>query len=210
MSRATTSRESNWVRDLPEPNYVFDIRNVVGGDPSPDGMGALEICRGIEVGHIFQLRTKYSKALNATFLDESGNQQVMEMGCYGIGVSRIVGAAIEQNFDERGIVWPQSMAPYEMAIVPVAYHKSGAVRDVADRLYGELVAAGIDVFLDDRDERPGVMFADSELIGIPHRVVIGERGLKEGMAEYQGRRESQPAKVPVASLVDFVKDRLRS
>jgi prolyl-tRNA synthetase len=200
----------NWVRDLPEPNYVFDIRNVVGGDPSPDGMGALEICRGIEVGHIFQLRTKYSKALNATFLDESGNQQVMEMGCYGIGVSRIVGAAIEQNFDERGIVWPQSMAPYEMAIVPVAYHKSGAVRDVADRLYGELVAAGIDVFLDDRDERPGVMFADSELIGIPHRVVIGERGLKEGMAEYQGRRESQPAKVPVASLVDFVKDRLRS
>ncbi len=200
----------NWVRDLPEPNYVFDIRNVVCGDPSPDGKGPLEICRGIEVGHIFQLRTKYSKALNATFLDESGNQQVMEMGCYGIGVSRIVGAAIEQNFDERGIVWPQSMAPYEMAIVPVAYHKSGAVRDVADRLYGELVAAGIDVFLDDRDERPGVMFADSELIGIPLRVVIGERGLKEGMAEYQGRRESQPTKLPVASIVDFVKERLRS
>ncbi|MBS1171202.1 MAG: proS [Proteobacteria bacterium] len=200
----------NWVRDLPEPNYVFDIRNVVAGDRSPDGKGTLDICRGIEVGHIFQLRTKYSKALSATFLDEAGNQQVMEMGCYGIGVSRIVGAAIEQNFDERGIVWPQSIAPYEMAIVPVAYHKSGTVREVADRLYGELLAAGTDVFLDDRDERPGVMFADSELIGIPHRVVIGERGLKEGMAEYQGRRDSQATKVPLASLVDFVKERLRN
>ena len=198
----------NWVRDLPEPDYVFDIRNVVAGDPSPDGKGTLEICRGIEVGHIFQLRTKYAKALNAVFLDEKGGQQVMEMGCYGIGVSRIVGASIEQNFDERGIVWPQAIAPFEVVVVPIGYRKSAQVREAADRLADELTAAGADVLFDDRDERPGVMFADSELIGIPHRVVIGERGLKDGVAEYQARRDSASSRVPVGELAAFLLARL--
>jgi prolyl-tRNA synthetase len=194
----------NWGRDLPEPDLVADIRNVVAGDPSPDGKGSLELCRGIEVGHIFQLGTKYSEAMNAAYLDENGQSQVMIMGCYGIGVSRILGAAIEQNHDARGILWPRAMAPFEVALCPIGYKKSEAVREAADRLYAELVAAGIDVLLDDRDERPGVMFADMELIGIPHRLVIGDRGLKEGNVEYQGRRDDKATVVTLQNAVSHI------
>jgi len=197
----------NFGRDLPEPE-VFDIRNVVAGDPSPDGKGTLEICRGIEVGHIFQLRTKYAEALNCAFLDETGKSQVMEMGCYGIGVSRIVGSAIEQGNDERGIVLPTTIAPFEVCIVPMGYHKSEDVKAAADQLYGELKAAGIDVVLDDRNERPGSMFADMELIGIPHRIVIGERGLKEAQVEYKGRRDAEATMLPQADIVDIIKGKL--
>ena len=186
-------------RDFPEAE-VADLRNVVVGDPSPDGKGSLEICRGIEVGHIFQLRTKYAEALNCKFLNEQGKEQIMEMGCYGIGVSRILGAAIEQNNDARGIIWPDAIAPFQVAIVPMGFAKSEAVRDVANALYAELGAAGIDVFLDDRDERPGSLLADNELIGTPHRVVIGDRGLKEGVVEYQGRRDAEAAKLAVADV----------
>ena len=198
----------NWGRDLREPDYVFDIRNVVEGDPSPDGKGRLSICRGIEVGHIFQLRTKYSEAMKATFLDEAGKPRVMEMGCYGIGVTRIVGAAIEQNHDERGIIFPRAIAPFDVAIAPVGYGKSQSVRDAADQLHAGLEAAGLEVLLDDRDERPGVMFADLELIGIPHRVTIGERGLKEGVVEYQERRDAAAVKVPLAEIGTFIRERL--
>jgi prolyl-tRNA synthetase len=188
---------------------VHDLRNVVAGDASPDGMGKLELCRGIEVGHIFQLRTKYSEALNATYLDENGKAQVMEMGCYGIGVSRIVAAAIEQNYDERGITLPVAMAPFQIAIAPIGYKKSEAVRNAAEQLYAELNATeGIEVLMDDRDERPGVMFADLELIGIPHRIVIGERGLKEGMVEYKGRRDADAQQVPLQDIVKLVKSKL--
>ncbi len=188
---------------------VHDLRNVVAGDPSPDGMGHLELCRGIEVGHIFQLRTKYSEALKATFLDENGQAQVMEMGCYGIGVSRIVAAAIEQNYDERGITLPVAMAPFQIAIAPIGIKKSEAVRNAAEQLYAELNAAGnIELLMDDRDERPGVMFSDLELIGIPHRVVIGERGLKEGMVEYKGRRDHEAQLVPLKDIVKFVQLKL--
>ena len=188
---------------------VHDFRNVVAGDPSPDGMGHLELCRGIEVGHIFQLRTKYSEALKATYLDENGKAQVMEMGCYGIGVSRIVAAAIEQNYDERGITLPVAMAPFQVAIAPIGYKKSETVRNAAEQLYAELNAAGgIEVLMDDRDERPGVMFADLELIGIPHRIVIGERGLKEGMVEYKGRRDAEVQQVPLQDIVKIVQSRL--
>jgi prolyl-tRNA synthetase len=198
----------NFGRDLPEPALVADIRNVVPGDPSPDGKGRLELCRGIEVGHIFQLRTKYSDAMKAVFLDELGKSRAYEMGCYGIGVTRIVGAAIEQNHDVRGIVFPQPIAPFQLALVPIGYKKSAQVRETCDKLYQELAAAGIDVLFDDRDERPGVMFADMELIGIPHRLVVGERGLKEGKLEYQGRCD--PASTPVAmdELIAFLKARL--
>ncbi len=198
----------NWGRDLPEPDQVADIRNVVSGDASPDGKGTLEICRGIEVGHIFQLRTKYSEALQATYLDETGKSQVMEMGCYGIGVSRIVAAAIEQNFDDRGITLPSGMAPFQVAIAPIGIKKSEAVRLAAEQLYAELTAAGIEVLLDDRDERPGVMFADLELIGIPHRIVIGERGLKEGKAEYQGRRDTTAQTVALQDVAKLVQSKL--
>ena len=177
----------NFGRDLPEPAIVADIRNAIAGDASPDGKGALEICRGIEVGHIFQLRTKYSAAMKATFLDEGGKAQLLEMGCYGIGVSRIVAAAIEQGNDEKGIIWPVPMAPFQVAIAPIGYRKNAEIKKVADQLHDELQDSGVDVLLDDRDERPGVMFADLELIGVPHRVTIGERGLKEGRIEYQGR-----------------------
>ncbi len=193
----------NFARDLPEVANVADFRNVVAGDPSPDGKGRLELCRGIEVGHIFQLRTKYSEALKCSFLNEEGQPQIMEMGCYGIGVSRIVGAAIEQGHDARGIVFPRAIAPFEIVIVPVGFGKCVAVREEAKRIYDELSAAGMDVILDDRDERPGVMFADWELTGIPHRVVIGERGLKEGMAEYQSRTETEAVKVPLSKIVAF-------
>jgi len=196
----------NFGRDLPEPDVIADIRNVVAGDPSPDGKGALELCRGIEVGHVFQLRTKYSQALSATFLDEQGKSQTMEMGCYGIGVSRVVASAIEQNHDERGIIWPASMAPFLLVISPIGYHKSEQVKEAADKLYREFEAAGIDVMLDDRDERPGVMFADAELIGIPHRITIGERGLKNGMVEYLDRRESQAREVPLKDVSGFFTD----
>ncbi len=188
---------------------MHDLRNVVAGDASPDGKGKLELCRGIEVGHIFQLRTKYSAALNATFLDESGKAQVMEMGCYGIGVSRIVAAAIEQNHDESGITLPVSMAPFTVAIAPIGFRKSEAVRNAAEQLYAELIAAGgIEVLMDDRDERPGVMFADLELIGIPHRIVIGERGLKENMVEYKGRRDAEAQQIPLQDIVNFVQSSL--
>ena len=200
----------NWGRDLPEPDLVADIRNVVSGDPSPDGKGALEICRGIEVGHIFQLRTKYAEALKATYLDSQGKVQVLEMGCYGIGVSRIVAAAIEQNFDERGIALPIAMAPFQLAIVPIGMGKSENVRNIVEQLYADCKSAGIEVLLDDRDERPGVMFADMELIGIPHRIVIGDRGLKEGMVEYQGRRDAAAQTIPLQNVVEFVKSILCS
>jgi prolyl-tRNA synthetase len=196
---------ANWGRDLPEPSLIADIRNVVTGDPSPDAAGALELCRGIEVGHIFQLRTKYSEAMKCTFLNEHGQPQVMEMGCYGIGVSRIVAAAIEQNFDPQGIIWPAAMAPFAVAIVPMGYAKSAAVRETADRLHDELAAAGIDVILDDRDERPGVMFADWELIGVPQRIVVGDRGLKEGNVEIKGRRDTEATMVAVNKVTDFLR-----
>ena len=198
----------NWGRDLTEPDVIADVRNVITGDTSPDGKGTLEICRGIEVGHIFQLRTKYSEALKATYLDENGKAQVMEMGCYGIGVSRIVAAAIEQNFDERGISIPTGMAPFQVAIAPIGIKKSEAVRNAAEQLYAELTAAGIEVLLDDRDERPGVMFADLELIGIPHRIVIGDRGLKEGNVEYQGRKDAQAQTVALQDVSKLVQSKL--
>jgi prolyl-tRNA synthetase len=197
----------NFGRDLPEPE-VADIRNVVAGDPSPDGQGTLEILRGIEVGHIFQLRQKYAEALNCAYLDENGKSQIMEMGCYGIGVSRIVGAAIEQGNDDKGIILPPAIAPFEVCLVPMGYHKSEAVKAAADQLYSELKAAGVDVVLDDRNERPGVMFADMELIGIPHRVVIGERGLKEGQLEYKGRRDAEATMIAQADAVSILKEKL--
>ena len=198
----------NFGRDVPEPSVVADLRNVVPGDPSPDGKGKLELCRGIEVGHIFQLRTKYAEALKCSFLDESGQSQIMEMGCYGIGVSRIVGAAIEQCHDDRGIVFPASIAPFEVCIVPMGYAKSAAVKEAADKLYAELKNAGVDVLLDDRNERPGVMFAEMELIGIPHRVVIGERGLAENKFEYKGRTDAEAQLIPVGDIDAFLKARL--
>ena len=194
----------NFARDLPEPS-VADIRNAIAGDPSPDGKGSLDICRGIEVGHIFQLRTKYAEAMNATFLDETGKSQIMEMGCYGIGVSRIVGAAIEQGHDQRGIIFPAAIAPFQLAIVPIGMKKSEAVKNAVESLYAELQQAGIEVLLDDRDERPGVMFADMELIGIPHRIVVGERGLKEGQIEYQGRHDQQAQSLPIQNVVNYLK-----
>ncbi len=198
----------NFGRDVPEPALVADIRNVQRGDPSPDGNGTVEIVRGIEVGHIFQLRTKYSEAMKATFLDDQGKERVFEMGCYGIGVTRIVGAAIEQGHDDRGIVWPDPIAPFRVAIVPLGYRRSEAVRKHADELYARLQAAGVEVLLDDRDERPGVLLADVELIGIPHRVVIGDRGLKDGKIEYQRRSDTAPTSVPTADAAAFLEQRL--
>jgi prolyl-tRNA synthetase len=190
----------NWSRDLPEPDAVADIRNVVAGDPSPDGRGVLAIQRGIEVGHVFYLGTKYSKSMGATYLDEAGKPQWLEMGCYGIGVTRILGAAIEQKHDERGIVWPASIAPFEAVICPIGFDRNPEVRDAAQKLHDELAAAGVDVMLDDRGERPGAMFADWELIGVPQRIVISDRSLKEGVAEWQGRRDAQPNKRPITGL----------
>ena len=201
---------ANWVRDLPEPDLVADLRDVVEGDPSPDGKGTLSIQRGIEVGHVFYLGTKYSKAMNATFLGEDGKPKHFEMGCYGIGVTRILGAAIEQSHDARGIIWPDAIAPFRIVVCPVGWGKSEAVRAEATKLYDHLIAAGVDPILDDRDERPGVMFADWELIGVPHRVVIGERGLKEGMAEYLGRRDTEATKIAIGDLAAFVDAKLQS
>jgi len=197
-------RGVNFGRDLPEPSLVADIRNVVEGDASPDGKGTLSLCRGIEVGHIFQLRTKYSEAMNATYLDESGQTQVMEMGCYGIGVSRIVGAAIEQGNDARGIIFPKSMAPFTVTICPIGYDKSEAVSAAANKIYADLNAAGIEAMLDDRGERPGVMFAEADLMGIPHRLVIGERGLADGTVEYKGRTDGEAQMVSLNNVVEFM------
>jgi len=185
----------NWGRDLPEPDLVTDLRNVVEGDQAPDGKGTLAIQRGIEVGHVFYLGTKYSEALKATFLDESGKPALMEMGCYGIGVTRIVGAAIEQNHDAKGIVWPRAIAPFEVAICAVGWGKSQAVRDAAEALYAELKAKGVDVILDDRDLRPGIMFAEWELIGPPVRITVGERGLNDGVIELLGRKQTEATRV---------------
>jgi prolyl-tRNA synthetase len=198
-------RGVNFVRDLPEAEEYVDIRNVLEGDPSPDGKGTLSIRRGIEVGHIFQLRAKYSEAMSATYLDESGQARPLEMGCYGIGVSRIVAAAIEQNNDPRGILWPTALAPFQVAIAPIGWGKSAEVRAQAERLHDELSRAQIEVLLDDRDERPGVMFADLELIGIPHRVNVGERSLKQGLVEYQARTEDKPRPVELGAAVEFIK-----
>ena len=194
----------NFGRDLPAPADVFDIRNVVDGDASPDGQGTLELCRGIEVGHVFQLRTKYSQAMSCTFLDEAGQTHPMEMGCYGIGVSRIVAAAIEQNHDERGILFPSAMAPFHVAIVAIGYRKSEAVKAAADQLHGDLESRGIEVLLDDRDERPGVMFADMELTGIPLRITVGDRGLKNGEVEVQHRGEPKAGPCPLAEAAAWV------
>ena len=200
----------NWGRDLPEPALVADIRNVVAGDPSPDGKGALELCRGIEVGHIFQLRTKYSEAMKAVFLDEKSESRPMEMGCYGIGITRIVAAAIEQGHDARGAILPAPIAPFEACVVPIGYHKSAEVRAAADKLYAELVAEGIDVLLDDRDERPGSMFADMELIGVPHRLMVSDKGLAAGTVEYKGRRDEKPAMLPQGEAVVTIRGKLRA
>ena len=200
----------NWGRDLPEPDVVADLRNVVAGDPSPDGKGVLAIERGIEVGHVFYLGTKYSAAMEATFLDENGKPQLMEMGCYGIGITRLPAAAIEQNHDERGIIWPDAIAPFTVVLCPIGMDRSDAVRSTAERLHDELAAAGVDVILDDRGERPGAMFADWELIGVPHRLVISERGLKEGQLEYQHRRETAATRVAADEAVAFLRGRLQA
>lgn len=197
----------NWGRDLPEPQ-VADIRSVVTGDASPDGKGKLEIARGIEVGHVFQLRTAYTSKMGVNYIDEKGEAKPMEMGCYGIGITRIVAAAIEQNHDDKGIIWPDPMAPFAVALIPLAYRKSDAVKSAADKLYAELSGAGIETFLDDRDERAGVLLADQELVGIPHRIVIGERGLKEGVVEYQHRRDTAATKVAIGDAANHVQARL--
>jgi prolyl-tRNA synthetase len=198
---------ANWGRDVEEP-IVADLRNVVEGDASPDGKGLLAIERGIEVGHVFQLGTVYSAAMNCVYLDEKGQPAPMQMGCYGIGVTRILGAAIEQNFDDKGIVWPDAIAPFELVLCPMGYDRSDLVKTETDRLYAELQALGVDVIVDDRGLRPGAMFADWELVGVPHRVVIGERGLKEGNLEYQGRRDADATAVPAADMVGFIKGKL--
>ncbi len=198
----------NWGRDLPEPQLA-DLRNVEAGDPSPDGNGELEIARGIEVGHIFQLGDKYSRAMQATVLDENGKNVTMTMGCYGIGVSRLVAAAIEQNHDQIGITWPQAIAPFTVALLPINMHKSQRLRQVAEGIYAKLTAVGIEVLFDDRKERPGIMFADMELIGIPHRLVIGERGLDNGEAEYKGRRDEKSQTVPLDDVINFMQNKLK-
>jgi prolyl-tRNA synthetase len=201
-------RGVNFGRDCREPDLVADIRNVVAGDPSPDGKGTLELARGIEVGHVFALGTVYSQALGATFLAPDGQSKLMEMGCYGIGITRVVAAAIEQHNDDRGIIWPQPLAPFAVAIAPIGYDRSDAVRTAADNLYDQLGAAGIDVLLDDRGERPGVMFADLELIGIPYRITVGDRGLKEGNVEYQTRRDTKATVVPLQGVVAHLQQAL--
>ena len=198
----------NWGRDLPEPHLLADIRNVVEGDMSPDGQGVLAIERGIEVGHIFYLGTKYSSAMNATFLDEDGKPKPFEMGCYGIGITRLPAAAIEQNHDAKGIIWPDALAPFTLVICPIGADRSPDVKTAADKLYEELLALGVDVILDDRGERPGAMFADWELIGVPHRVTIGDKGLKDGQVEYQHRRDAESSKVAVADILAHIRARL--
>jgi prolyl-tRNA synthetase len=198
----------NFGRDLPEPSQVADIRNVVDGDASPDGKGTLSLCRGIEVGHIFQLRSKYAQAMNATYLGENGQSQVMEMGCYGIGVSRIVGAAIEQGSDEKGIIFPLSMAPFEVVICPIGLDKSELVKNTVYKLYDDCKKAGLDVLLDDRGERPGVMFAESDLMGVPHRIVVGERGLAEGKVEYKARTAAEAHNLLIDEVINFIQTKV--
>ena len=200
----------NWGRDLPEPDLVADIRNVVAGDASPDGKGVLAIERGIEVGHIFYLGTKYSQAMNATFLDEDGKPKPFEMGCYGIGITRLPAAAIEQNHDAKGIIWPDALAPFTVVICPIGMDRSAEVKTAAEQLYADLMAAGVDVILDDRGERPGAMFADWELIGVPHRVTIGDKGLKDGLVEYQHRRDTEASKLALAEVAGLIKGKLAS
>ncbi|MDC8772811.1 proline--tRNA ligase [Roseateles albus] len=200
---------ANWGRDLPEPDLIADLRNVVVGDPSPDGKGVLAIQRGIEVGHVFLLGTKYSADMKATFLDENGKPQLMVMGCYGIGVTRILGAAIEQSHDERGIIWPDAIAPFSVVVCPIGMDRSEEVKAAAHKLHDDLQALGIDVLLDDRGERPGAMFADWELIGVPHRVVISDRGLKEGQVEYQGRRDAEASKLALVDVLAHLKGKLK-
>jgi prolyl-tRNA synthetase len=187
---------------------VHDLRNVVEGDASPDGKGVLAIQRGIEVGHVFQLGTRYSEDMKATYLDENGKPQLVQMGCYGIGITRILGAAIEQNFDDKGIIWPTALAPFEVVLCPMGYDRSESVKAESDKLYAALQSAGIDVILDDRGERPGAMFADWELIGVPHRIVIGERSLKEGNLEYQGRRDAAATAIALEEAVAFIQSKL--
>ena len=199
---------ANWGRDVAEPAIVADLRNVVEGDASPDGKGVLAIERGIEVGHVFQLGTAYSESMKATFLDENGKPAPLQMGCYGIGITRILGAAIEQNFDDKGIIWPTSLAPFELVLCPMGMDRSEAVKQATEKLYADAQAAGIDVILDDRGLRPGGMFADWELIGVPHRVVIGDRGLKEGNLESQGRRDTEATAVPVADVISFIQGKM--
>jgi prolyl-tRNA synthetase len=199
----------NWGRDLPEPTLVADLRNIVAGDLSPDGKGVLAIERGIEVGHVFYLGTKYSKAMNATFLDVNGKPQFMEMGCYGIGITRLPAAAIEQNHDARGMIWPDALAPFTVAVCPISPDRSPEVKAAADKLYAELLAAGVDVILDDRGERPGAMFADWELIGVPHRVTLSDRGLKEGQVEYLHRRETEVVKIAAADIFGHIMSKLQ-
>ena len=198
----------NWERDVPGA-VAADIRNVVEGDASPTGKGTLKIARGIEVGHIFQLGRKYSEPMKAVVLDESGKETALLMGCYGIGVTRIVAAAIEQNHDERGIIWPAPIAPFQVVLVPINMHKSQRVRELTDKLYDELTAAGIEVLCDDRDARPGVKFADAELLGIPHRLVVGERGIEAGKLEYRGRRDAESTEFPLADALAFMQARLK-
>jgi prolyl-tRNA synthetase len=199
----------NWGRDLPEPEAV-DLRNVVAGDPSPSGRGKLALARGIEVGHIFQLGRKYSDAMNARVLDEQGREVPMAMGCYGIGVTRVVAAAIEQNHDERGIIWPEPLAPFQVVLVPLNLEKSARVRETSERLYAELSATGVEVLYDDRDARPGVKFADAELLGIPHRVVVAERGLEAGQLEYRHRRASESSNFPAGEALAFLRERIKT
>ncbi|NIM42530.1 MAG: proline--tRNA ligase [Hydrogenophaga sp.] len=198
----------NWGRDLPEPTRVADLRNIVEGDASPDGKGVLAIERGIEIGHVFYLGTKYSRSMNATFLDEDGKPKHFEMGCYGIGITRLPAAAIEQNHDERGIIWPDAIAPFTVVVCPIGMDRSPDVKAAAENLYSELLELGVDVILDDRGERPGAMFADWELIGVPHRITLGDRGVKAGQAEYQHRRDSAATAVPLAEVAAHVKARL--
>ncbi|MFM2035327.1 MAG: hypothetical protein RL459_592, partial [Pseudomonadota bacterium] len=205
----------NWERDVfptlaggESDVRVADIRNVVAGDAAPDGKGVLAIERGIEVGHVFYLGTKYSRAMNATFLDVNGKPQFMEMGCYGIGITRLPAAAIEQNHDDRGIIWPDALAPFTVVVCPISPDRSPEVKAASEKLYADLLQAGVDVILDDRGERPGAMFADWELIGVPHRVTIGDRGLKDGVVEYQHRRDAEASKVPVAEILGKIRDRL--
>ena len=198
----------NWGRDLPEAHLVADIRNVVEGDASPDGKGTLLVQRGIEVGHVFLLGAHYSKAMDATYLDEAGKPQLLQMGCYGIGITRILGAAVEQNHDARGMIWPEALAPFTVVVCPIGYDRSEAVKAAADALHEELIAAGIDALLDDRGERPGAMFADWELIGLPHRIVLSDRGLKVGEIEYQGRRDEKASVLPHADALPFMKAKL--
>ena len=197
----------NWGRDLPDPQ-VEDLRNITEGESAPDNSGPVKIARGIEVGHIFQLGTKYSDAMKVNCLDATGRAITLEMGCYGIGISRIVAAAIEQNHDDRGIIWPMAIAPYELAIVPINMHKSQRLRDAVTKIYNAMLSNGIEVLVDDRRERPGVMFADMELLGIPHRIVLSDKGLDTNTVEYKGRKDLESIHIPIDGILDIMKDKI--